>query len=80
MELRQQHEISIAQLRRQLVLIQQMHAHRDKFLPLNQMEMEGVAQIRVDLEMTCHELRNHCDRLATDIESFVQQKQAGLVR
>ncbi|CAO3642723.1 unnamed protein product [Cunninghamella blakesleeana] len=79
LELRQQHEISIAQLRRQLVLIQQMHTHRDKFLPLNQMEMEGVAQIRIDLEMTCHELRSHCDRLATDIESFVQQKQAGLV-
>ncbi|CAO3638105.1 unnamed protein product [Cunninghamella echinulata] len=78
-ELRQQHEVSIAQLRRQLVLIQQMHSRRETFLPLNQAEMESVAQIRVDLDMTCNELRNHCDRLATDIESFVQQKQAGLV-
>jgi hypothetical protein len=34
----------------------------------------------VELERYCNDLKISRDRLATDIESFVQQKQAGLAR
>ncbi|KAI8333528.1 hypothetical protein BC941DRAFT_433707 [Chlamydoabsidia padenii] len=78
MILRQQHEITISQMRRQMTLLQQMHMMRGDFMPMNQAELEHLAQLRVDLDRHCNDLKVCRDRLATDIESFVQQKQAGL--
>ncbi|KAI8085995.1 uncharacterized protein BX664DRAFT_281536 [Halteromyces radiatus] len=79
MILRQQHETTIEQLRRQMTLLHQMHVRRGDFLPLNQSEIENVAQLRVELERCCNDLRIFRDRMAKDIDNFVQQKQAGLV-
>ncbi|CAO3591494.1 unnamed protein product [Absidia cylindrospora] len=78
MVLRQQHESTISQLRRQMTLLQQMHVHRGDFMPLNQAEIEHLAHLRVELERHCNDLKICRDRMATDIESYVQQKQAGL--
>jgi hypothetical protein len=57
-----------------------MHVMRGDFMPLNQAEIEHLAQLRVELERYCNDLKISRDRMANDIESFVQQKQAGLAR
>ncbi|CAO3587359.1 unnamed protein product [Absidia cylindrospora] len=92
MGIRQQHEYTILQLRRQLVSLQQQpstststtttstsKATQDGPSPvIAEQEIDRLAGVKVELEKSCTQLKQNRDALATEIDKMVQQAQAGL--
>ncbi|KAI8063501.1 hypothetical protein BC940DRAFT_307363 [Gongronella butleri] len=75
---RKQHEMTIQQLKHQLVVIQQMYARKGYSVPIDPTEIQQKAQLRADFDRYCRDMRVYRDRVARDINAFVQQKQAAL--
>ncbi|KAG2237536.1 hypothetical protein BDF21DRAFT_386678 [Thamnidium elegans] len=77
--LRQQQEYTIVQLKHQLsIAYQSKQMTRPELSVITKEEVERVARIRVELDKTCNELKGYRNMLVQDIDSLVQQKQAGL--
>ncbi|KAG1136911.1 hypothetical protein G6F37_011638 [Rhizopus arrhizus] len=70
--LRQQHELTIAQLRHQLVIYFQAKKYaRDHLAVLTKEEIERVSKVRAGLDKTCCDLKSYRDNLLKEIDSLL---------
>ncbi|ORX55000.1 RhoGAP-domain-containing protein [Hesseltinella vesiculosa] len=73
---RQQQENLIQQMRHQLVLLQQAFMRQGRSLDVTDLAQK--AQLRADFDRYCRDLQVYRQRVAKEIDDFIQQKQAGL--
>lgn len=70
--LRQQHELTIAQLRHQFVIYFQAKKYaRDHLAVLTKEEIERVSKVRAGLDKTCCDLKSYRDNLLKEMDSLL---------